>query len=146
MGWKNQFQYLGVSKNNGTPKSSILIGCSIIFTIHFGYPYFWLGTLIHTKRWFTFFSIHLCNIKSLLKDDRVVDMALNQAAKPWVSPIFRSGLVPSVADCFRKCRGDKSATLDDFPGSPIDGGDQRSRSIFNAKTSALSGGSTPLWQ
>ena len=27
---------LGVSKNNGTPKSSILIGFSIIFTIHFG--------------------------------------------------------------------------------------------------------------
>ncbi len=34
---------MGVSKNNGTPKSSILIGFSIIFTIHFGgfYPYFW---------------------------------------------------------------------------------------------------------
>ena len=29
--------YLGVSKNNGTPKSSILIGFSIIFTIHFGF-------------------------------------------------------------------------------------------------------------
>ena len=27
---------VGVSKNNGTPKSSILIGFSIIFTIHFG--------------------------------------------------------------------------------------------------------------
>ena len=26
----------GVSKNKGTPKSSILIGFSIIFTIHFG--------------------------------------------------------------------------------------------------------------
>ena len=35
---------MGVSKNNGTPKSSILIGFAIIFTIHFGgfgYPYFW---------------------------------------------------------------------------------------------------------
>ena len=34
---------MGVSKNNGTPKSSILIGFSIIFTIHFGgkTPYFW---------------------------------------------------------------------------------------------------------
>ena len=39
------------------------------------------------------------------------DLALNQAAKPWVSPIFRSFLVPSVADCFRTCIGDKSATL-----------------------------------
>ena len=28
--------HLGVSKNNGTPKSSNLIGLSIIFTIHFG--------------------------------------------------------------------------------------------------------------
>ena len=27
---------MGVSKNNGTPKSSILIGFSLIFTIHFG--------------------------------------------------------------------------------------------------------------
>ena len=30
--------YMGVSKNNGTPKSSILIWFSIIFTIHFGVP------------------------------------------------------------------------------------------------------------
>ena len=41
----------------------------------------------------------------------VVDLALNQAAKPWVSPKFRSFLVPSVADCFRTCIGDRSATL-----------------------------------
>ena len=33
---------MGVSKNSGFyPKSSILIGFFIIFTIHFGYPYFW---------------------------------------------------------------------------------------------------------
>ena len=34
---------MGVSKNNGIPKSSIFIGFSIIFTIHFGgfSPYFW---------------------------------------------------------------------------------------------------------
>ena len=32
---------MGVSKNNGTPKSSILVGFSIIFTIHFGIPCFW---------------------------------------------------------------------------------------------------------
>ena len=31
---------MGVSKNNGTSKSSILIGVSIIFTIHFGVPLF----------------------------------------------------------------------------------------------------------
>ena len=34
--------YMDVSENNGTPKSSILIGFSIIFTIHLGaHPYFW---------------------------------------------------------------------------------------------------------
>ncbi len=32
--------HMGVSKNSGTPKSSILIGFSIIFTIHFGVPLF----------------------------------------------------------------------------------------------------------
>ena len=32
--------HMGVSENSGTPKSSILIGISIIFTIHFGVPPF----------------------------------------------------------------------------------------------------------
>ena len=31
---------MDVSENRGTPKSSILIGLSIIFTIHFGVPLF----------------------------------------------------------------------------------------------------------
>ena len=39
-GKKCTSNYMGVSKNNGTPKSSILIGFSIIFTIHFGIPLF----------------------------------------------------------------------------------------------------------
>ena len=41
-------QEQGVSKNNGTPTSSILIGFSIMFTIHFGgfSPYFWVDTHI----------------------------------------------------------------------------------------------------
>ena len=38
---------------------------------------------------------------------RVVDTKPN----PGETPIFRSSLVPSVADSFRKCIGDKSATL-----------------------------------
>ncbi len=38
---------MGVSKNNGTPESSILIGFSIIFTIHLvGFPLF-LGWHLH---------------------------------------------------------------------------------------------------
>ena len=40
--------FLGVSKNNDTPKSSnLIIGFSIIFTIHFGFfpPYFRFNTL-----------------------------------------------------------------------------------------------------
>ena len=32
--------YMDVSESSGTPKSSILIGFSIIFTIHFGVPLF----------------------------------------------------------------------------------------------------------
>ena len=31
---------MGVSKNSGTPKSSILIRFSITFTVHFGVPLF----------------------------------------------------------------------------------------------------------
>ena len=45
---------MGVSKNNGTPKSSILIGFSIIFTIHFGaHPYLWKhpDQNLRSKRW-----------------------------------------------------------------------------------------------
>ena len=38
---------MDVSENSGTPKSSILIGFSIIFTIHFGVPLF-LETPIST--------------------------------------------------------------------------------------------------
>ena len=38
--------HLGVSKNSGTPKSSILTGFSIIFTIHFGVPLF-----LETPNW-----------------------------------------------------------------------------------------------
>ncbi len=39
--------YMGVSKNKGSPKSSILIGFSIIFTIHFGGPPLFLETPIY---------------------------------------------------------------------------------------------------
>ncbi len=39
---------MGVSKNNGTPKSSILIGFSIIFTIHFGGK---IPLFLETSKW-----------------------------------------------------------------------------------------------
>ena len=35
---------MGVSKNRGTPKSSILIGFSTIIHLFWGYPYFWKHT------------------------------------------------------------------------------------------------------
>ena len=41
--------YMGVSKNSGTPKTSILIGFSIIFTIHFGFFPLFLETPISTR-------------------------------------------------------------------------------------------------
>ena len=37
---------------------------------------------------------------------QVLDLALNQSCQTLVSPIFRSSLVPSVADCFRKSIGE----------------------------------------
>ena len=43
-------KHLGVSENSGTPKSSILIGFSIIFTIHFGVALFFLETPICWSR------------------------------------------------------------------------------------------------
>ena len=44
--WMSLSCHMGVSKNNGTPKSSILIGFYII-NIHFGvFPYFWVDTHI----------------------------------------------------------------------------------------------------
>ena len=42
---------MDVSENSGTPKSSILIGFSIIFTIHFGYLYFWKHLLVFSGHW-----------------------------------------------------------------------------------------------
>ena len=42
--------YMDVSENSGTPKSSILIGFSIIFTIHFGGPPLFLETPVICKR------------------------------------------------------------------------------------------------
>ena len=43
----NQHLAMGVSKNMGTPKSSILIGFSIIFTIHFAVPLIFGNTPIN---------------------------------------------------------------------------------------------------
>ena len=48
---------MDVSENSGTPKSSILIGISIIFIIHFGvsrYPYFWSSTQMYPKVFLVF--------------------------------------------------------------------------------------------
>ncbi len=40
---------MGVSKNSGTPKSSILIGVSIIFTIHFAVPLFLETSMVRSR-------------------------------------------------------------------------------------------------
>ena len=61
--------HMGVSENNGTPKSSILIGFSITNHPNLGYPYFWkhpyMPLLIKTRRgddwrfiWFLIESYH----------------------------------------------------------------------------------------
>ena len=47
------FLHMGVSKNSGTPKSWILIGFSIIFTIHFGgFPQFFGNTHMYSPVFF----------------------------------------------------------------------------------------------
>ena len=46
------YQFMGVSKNRGTPKSSILIGVSIINHPFWWYPYFW-------KHPYQFISIYI---------------------------------------------------------------------------------------
>ena len=51
---------LDVSENNGTPKSSILIGFSMKKTIHFGVPLF-LETLIYVQISFFFSAIRRPN-------------------------------------------------------------------------------------
>ena len=55
--------YMDVSENSGTPKSSILTGFSIIFTIHFiGYPN-------HPTTWKTAVA---CNVHRLKTGDSYV--------------------------------------------------------------------------
>ena len=58
---------MGVSNNNGTPKSSILVGFSIIFTIHFGgFPPIFGSTPIY---------LHFFNYNPIM--DPVIDPIIN---------------------------------------------------------------------
>ena len=45
------YSYMGVSKNNGTPKSSILIGVSIINHPFWGFSYFWKHPYVFQGDW-----------------------------------------------------------------------------------------------
>ena len=47
--WLNDYIYMGVSKNDGTRKSSILIGISMKKTIHFGIPLFLETSIFHLE-------------------------------------------------------------------------------------------------
>ena len=70
--WKRKFLcgnwncYVGVSKNRGTPKSSILIGFSIINHPFWGIPIFG-NTHVHISSFFLWGGVHL-----LEKDQRLV--------------------------------------------------------------------------
>ena len=71
---------MGVSKNNGTPKSSILIGFSIIFTIHFRgkyHPYFWVNTHIPSSGTFLHHlhhrRINIDGSAGLFTDDEITE-------------------------------------------------------------------------
>ena len=64
--------YIGVSKNNGTPKSSILIGFSIIFTIHFGVPLLLETSICFYQIWYPYLDTlisFMSSEKSLCSED-----------------------------------------------------------------------------
>ena len=46
---KDRHVHVDVSKNSGTPKSSILIGFSIVNHPFWGYPYFWKPPHVHVR-------------------------------------------------------------------------------------------------
>ena len=56
---------MGVSKNNGTPKSSILIGVSIINHPFWGTTIFG-NTHIYLHGWLIFDGFHVCKYASLM--------------------------------------------------------------------------------
>ena len=72
---------LGVSKNRDTPKSSFLIGFSIIFTIHFGgkIPYFWKHSFVSvdTSDFCSAITSHGCFSPKSGRKKRVADRSIN---------------------------------------------------------------------
>ena len=80
-GFLNHQQYvciahMDVSENNGTPKSSILIGFSMIFTIHFGGPPLFLETPI-SLTWHIFWNP---NFRQLLATPATAKQAIDSTA------------------------------------------------------------------
>ena len=55
---------MGVSENSDTPKSSILRGFSIIFTIHFGVPLFLETPIWLQDSWFEYMLAPEWTLKS----------------------------------------------------------------------------------
>ena len=79
--------HMGVSKNNGTPKSSHKkIGFSMIFTIHFGgfpSPYFWFNTHMQ-KHQNLIFQVAFINFLSYPKSTQAVfELAFFRQKSSW---------------------------------------------------------------
>ena len=68
---------MDVSENSGTPKSSILIGCSIITHPFWGTPYFWKYPYIPSCYW------RLAQTLPIETPWQVVDLNLNPPSDRW---------------------------------------------------------------
>ena len=75
---------MDVSKNSGTPKSSILIGFSIIFTIHFGVPLFLETPIYCGKKVVIFIPWQLESISSHPSHWRHEQTSAEEESSRWV--------------------------------------------------------------
>ena len=100
-------QYLGVSENNGTPKSSILIGFSIINhpfwgTSIFGNPHLHLSQFLEGKK----------NKKTVLFENQVASgltiMIVKTLPKSWVIPIMMPTITMTSATSIKALEKSRS--------------------------------------
>ena len=80
---------MDVSENSGTPKSSILIGFSIIFTIHFGVPLF-LETPVYIQ------MRQFCGMGTFTFGLRISGSAIGPSNGRWINLFFLPGGVFAV--------------------------------------------------
>ncbi len=79
------FIYIGVSKNNATPKSSILLGFSITFTIHFGGKNPTFGNIpFAPKKWKSTNGSLECRITNRSNRSQLLETLMNCGTLPYI--------------------------------------------------------------